>query len=65
MNQDRIKGQWTQIHGKVKARRCKLTDVDLRIAEGDSEYVTGRLQERYGIVRHDAKRQGEHFAQTL
>lgn len=65
MNEDRIKGQWKQIRGKVKAHWGELTDDDLKMAEGNSEYLAGKLQERYGIVRDDAKRQVEEFAKTL
>lgn len=50
MNEDRIKGQWKQLTGKLKAQWGKLTDDDLTVAEGNSEYLAGKLQERYGIA---------------
>ena len=31
MNEDRIKGQWKQLSGKVKARWGKLTDDDVMV----------------------------------
>jgi uncharacterized protein YjbJ (UPF0337 family) len=61
MNDDRIKGQWKQLGGKLKARWGKLTDDDLKVADGNAEYLVGRLQERYGIARDEAKRQVRDF----
>ena len=61
MNEDRIKGQWKQLAGKLKAKWGKLTDDDLRIAEGNSEYLAGRIQERYGVAKDEAERQLSAF----
>lgn len=65
MNEDRIKGQWKQLTGKLKAQWGKLTDDDLTVAEGNSEYLAGKLQERYGIARDEAKKQVEEFGRRL
>lgn len=65
MNEDKIKGQWKQIHGKLKAQWGKLTDDDLRVADGNVEYLAGKLQERYGIARDAARKQVEAFNQDL
>jgi uncharacterized protein YjbJ (UPF0337 family) len=65
MNEDKIKGQWKQLAGKLKAKWGKLTDDDLAVAEGDSEYLVGRIQERYGIARDEAKRQLKDFDGSL
>ncbi|MFT0169945.1 CsbD family protein [Paraburkholderia mimosarum] len=65
MNEDRIKGQWKQLSGKLKAKWGKLTDDDLAVAEGDSEYLVGRIQERYGIARDEAERQLKDFDSML
>ena len=65
MNEDRIKGQWKQLSGKLKSRWGKLTDDDLRIAEGNAEYLTGRLQERYGLARDEAERQVRDFEDDI
>ena len=56
MNEDKVKGQWKQLAGKAKAKWGKLTDDDLKIAEGNSEYLAGKVQERYGIARDQAAR---------
>jgi uncharacterized protein YjbJ (UPF0337 family) len=65
MNQDIIKGKWSQLSGKLKEKWGKLTDNDLQRADGTSEYLAGRLQERYGIARDEAKRQIREFEKTL
>jgi uncharacterized protein YjbJ (UPF0337 family) len=64
MNQDTIKGQWKQLGGKMKAQRGKLTDDDLKVAEGNAEYLSGKLQERYGIARDEADKQIKQFEKT-
>lgn len=61
MNEDTIKGQWKQLSGKIKAKWGKLTNDDVDIAEGDFEYLVGRVQERYGIARDEAERQVRDF----
>ena len=65
MNQDTIKGQWKQLSGKIKEKWGKLTDDDLKEAEGSSEYLAGRLQERYGIARDEAEKHIKEFQRTL
>lgn len=63
MNEDKIKGQWKQIAGKLKARWGKLTDDDLEVADGNSEYLAGKIQERYGVARDEARKQIKEFEQ--
>jgi uncharacterized protein YjbJ (UPF0337 family) len=65
MNEDKVKGQWKQIAGKAKAKWGKLTDDDLKVAEGNSEYLAGKIQERYGVARDEAKKQVKDFSSQL
>lgn len=65
MNEDRIKGQWKQLTGKMKTRWGQLTDDDLRAADGNSEYLVGKVQERYGIKRDQARKQVEEFKRII
>jgi uncharacterized protein YjbJ (UPF0337 family) len=65
MNNDRIKGNWKQLAGKIKAQWGDLTDDDLTVAEGNQEYLVGKLQERDGIARDEAARQVRDFENTL
>lgn len=65
MNEDKIKGQWKQLQGKMRTRWGKLTDDDLDVAEGSSEYLAGKIQERYGIARDEAKKQLREFQEGI
>ena len=65
MNEDRIKGQWKQLSGKIKAQWGKLTDDDLQVAEGNTEYLAGKVQERYGIAKDEAEKQVRDFDKTF
>jgi uncharacterized protein YjbJ (UPF0337 family) len=61
MNADVLKGQWHQLKGEVKSKWGKLTDDDLDRASGDAEKLIGRIQERYGYARDQAKREVDDF----
>ena len=61
MNEDILKGKWRQIKGEVKSRWGKLTDDDVDRVEGDAEKLIGRVQERYGYQRDEAKREVDDF----
>ena len=64
MNEDRIKGQWKQLAGKLKEKWGKLTDNDLQRADGSSEYLAGRLQERYGIAKDQVRKDIDDWSST-
>jgi uncharacterized protein YjbJ (UPF0337 family) len=57
MNEDTLKGQWLQVKGKVRERWGKLTNDDLDMVGGKAEQLIGKVQERYGIARDQAKRE--------
>lgn len=65
MNEDKIKGQWKQLSGKLKEKWGKLTDDDLKVAEGNRDYLAGKIQERYGIAKDEAAKQVEAFDREL
>ncbi len=56
MNEDTLKGKWKQISGTIKAKWGKLTDDDLTRAEGNKEFLLGKLQEHYGLARDEAEK---------
>jgi uncharacterized protein YjbJ (UPF0337 family) len=64
MDENILKGKWHQLKGDVKSRWGKLTDDDLTQAEGDAEKLVGRLQERYGYAREQARREVDDFLRT-
>lgn len=57
MNKDTVKGEWKQLSGKIKQKWGELTDDDLKQAEGNRDYLLGRLQEKYGLAKEMAKQQ--------
>jgi uncharacterized protein YjbJ (UPF0337 family) len=61
MNQDRIRGQWKQVKGRIKERWGRLTDDDLDVIAGMREQLLGRIQERHGVAREEAERQVRDF----
>ena len=65
MNQDIIAGKWNQLKGKAQAKWGDLTDDDFDVAEGNAEYLSGKLQERYGWNRERADREVRDFSKTL
>lgn len=65
MNKDIIAGNWKQIQGKIKAQWGDLTDDDFKVASGNSEYLAGRLQERYGWDRDRAQKEVRDFERSL
>jgi uncharacterized protein YjbJ (UPF0337 family) len=61
MNEDTLKGQWTQLKGKAREKWGKLTADDLDVVQGRAEQLIGKVQERYGIARGEAERQVKEF----
>jgi uncharacterized protein YjbJ (UPF0337 family) len=65
MNTDIISGKWTQLKGKAQAKWGDLTDDDFKVAEGNAEYLQGKLQERYGWDRDRAQTEVRAFEKSL
>lgn len=65
MNKDIISGNWKQLKGKIQAQWGDLTDDDFTVAEGNAEYLAGRLQERYGWDRDRATNEVRRFEEGL
>ena len=61
MNEDRIKGQWKQLAGKIKTQWGKLTDDHLDVIDGKRDALAGRIQEIYGVTREEAEQQIKDF----
>ena len=58
-------GNWKQLKGRIQAKWGDLTDDDFKVAQGNAEYLEGRLQERYGYDRDRAHTEVEDFQRTL
>lgn len=58
-------GQWKQLRGQVKQHWGKLTADDLKISEGNAEYLSGKLQQRHGIARVETDKQVKPLEKQL
>lgn len=65
MNEDIIKGKWKQLRGQLKTKWGKLTDDDLDVADGNREYLVGKVQERMGVARDYAEKEVKEFERKL
>jgi uncharacterized protein YjbJ (UPF0337 family) len=65
MNKDQWQGKWKQLTGQVKKQWGQLTDDDLDQIDGDRERLEGKIQERYGIEREEARRQIDEFERRV
>ena len=65
MNSDQWQGKWKQLTGQVKEQWGKLTDDDMTQIGGNRDQLLGKIQERYGIAREEARRQVEQFEETI
>ncbi len=57
MNADQIKGKWKELQGEAKRHWGKLTDDDVQTAEGDTDKLAGKIQQRYGKSKDEAERE--------
>ena len=65
MNWDTIKGNWTQMTGKIKEEWGELTDDEITEAEGDRDQLIGKIQAKYGIAKEEAEKQVDTFASKV
>jgi uncharacterized protein YjbJ (UPF0337 family) len=56
VNQETLKGEWSQLKGRIRKRWGKLTTEDVDQIEGNREILVGKLQERYGRTRQQVER---------
>ena len=55
MNNDQLKGKWSQLKGKAKIIWGELTDDDFKKAEGSAEKRAGIIQARFGGTKEASK----------
>ena len=61
MNWDQVEGKWKQAKGSVLSQWGKLTDDDLDRIDGNRLEVEGKLQEKYGLAKEEAKREVDRW----
>lgn len=60
-NKDILQGEWKQLEGAVLKQWGKLTNDDLKVAQGNWETMVGQLQSSYGYTRADAETRLDAF----
>ena len=65
MNTDQLKGNWKQFIGKAKEKWGRLTDDDLDIINGRQDQLEGKIQERYGLQKDQAKKDVDAWFRSL
>ncbi len=65
MNADQLQGKWHQVKGAVKQQWGKLTDDDVIYIDGAQDKLIGRVEERYGVLRQEARRLVQRWLDDL
>ncbi|MBN7816497.1 CsbD family protein [Algoriphagus pacificus] len=53
--EDKLKGNWNEIKGKVKQEYAELTEDDLTYQEGQEDELLGRIQKKTGKGKEEVK----------
>lgn len=61
MNWDRLEGQWKQRRGKAVYHWGKMMNDELSAILGKYEELVGKLQEKYGMAKDEARHQTEDY----
>lgn len=61
MNEQEFKGKWNQAKGQMKQKYADLTDDDLTYAEGKSDELLGKLQEKTGKTKEELKNEIDKY----
>ncbi len=54
--EDKMRGNWNIVKGKLKQQYGDLTDDDLQYAEGKEDEVIGRIQKKTGKSKEEVKK---------
>lgn len=55
LNQEQIKGKWTEIKGGIRNLWGDLTDDDIEKAKGNIQSLSGVVQQKYGEKKEEIK----------
>ena len=50
-----FKGSWNEVKGKLKQKYARLTDDDLKFAEGKDDELLGRLEKQLGKTKEELR----------
>lgn len=61
MNSQVLEGRWARLRGALQQRWGRLTSDDIDEIEGRRKVLEGKLRERYGFSKHEAREQVNDF----
>ncbi len=61
MDKQWLEGNWKQLKGSIREQWSRLTDVDLEAIKGREEQLVGKIQEKYGLAKLEAKKAVDEF----
>jgi uncharacterized protein YjbJ (UPF0337 family) len=65
MNWTQIEGKWAEVKADAKSQWAKLTDDDLKVVEGRFDHLVGKVVERYGVEKEQARAQVTEWANRV
>jgi uncharacterized protein YjbJ (UPF0337 family) len=65
ISNDRLKGNWEQLKGKIKETWGRLTNDDLTEIAGQRDQLLGKIRERYQIALEEAEEQVRKWERTI
>ena len=65
MNRDQKQGQWSRQSAPLTSASGRRTDVDFSTVARMRLLLLGKLQTRYGVLKHDAEKQIDDWTATL
>jgi uncharacterized protein YjbJ (UPF0337 family) len=55
MNWDQIAGSWKEMKGRIQSEWGELTGDDMEEIQGDRTRLEGKIQQRYGKTKEEAR----------
>ena len=64
VNREEVSGKFAQLKGAIKKRWAKLTDDEVMLYNGRQEQFYGKLKEKYGLAKEEAKEHIEEIEKS-
>ncbi len=62
---DQSEGKWKQLSGSARERWGELSGDEVMETEGNRDQLVGVIQEKYGIVKSEAEKQVDEWADSF
>ena len=57
MNEDILKGKWTELKGEIRSKWGNMTDDELDKSNGNVVSIIGLIQQKYGAKKEEVQEQ--------